>query len=191
MIRGRPRTFDEAEALDVALGVFWRHGYEGASVTKICEAVGVNPPSLYAAFGDKRAMFRKVVERYLERHAVYIHRAIGQTSSKEVARHALSGAIAMISEPGTGDGCLLVHGALATGPSSDEVRQELASTRQRAEAAICARFEQAPDLPEGTEPRALADYLMAVIWGMSVQAAGGASSEQLEAVAAVAMRIWE
>ena len=62
---GRPREFDVEQALDQALEVFWRNGYEGASISELTQAMGISPPSLYAAFGNKEGLFRKTLDRYI------------------------------------------------------------------------------------------------------------------------------
>lgn len=193
MPRGRPREFDTQKALDAALTLFWRHGYEGTSLAMLSEAMGVNAPSLYAAFGNKEALFSQVVDRYIDKPASYLHKAVGQPTARAVAEKAFSGAINMVTKPGSGDGCLLVHGALASGPAAESVRAALGHRRAGAEAVVRARFEQAKregDLPPDADPAQLARFLMTVIWGMSVQAAGGASRAQLKSVAHTALQCW-
>ncbi|MEX0884957.1 MAG: TetR/AcrR family transcriptional regulator [Phycisphaeraceae bacterium] len=193
MARGRPREFDTDDALDAALRVFWQRGYEGASLTALSEAMGINLPSLYGAFGNKEQLFAKVVDRYIQQPASYLLRALEQPTARDVARSALAGAIDMVMQPGTGDGCLLVHGALAASPGCEAIRDQLSARRARAEAAVRQRLERARvggDLPAAADPGELAAYLMTVIWGMSVQAAGGASRTQLEQIARVALDAW-
>ncbi len=191
MARGRPREFDIDEALDAAMSVFWRYGYEGASLAALSEAMGINLPSLYAAFGNKEALFTRVVDRYIEKPASYLLRALKQPTARLVVEKALSGAIDMLSRPGAGDGCLLVHGALAGGPAVEGIRRQLAERRAMAEAAVRKRMQLAReqgDLPPDIDPAQLARYLMTVIWGLSVQAAGGMSRRELKQTAQFAIR---
>src|SRR3954470_17209061 len=141
--RGRPREFDTERALDAALDLFWKHGYEGTSVSALTEAVGVTPTSLYAAFGNKEELFRRVVDRYIRGPANSLHRAIAQPTARGVAETALAGAIDMVMNPEHPDGCLLVHGALAAHPDLAPVRAELSGRRAAAEAAVRGRFERA------------------------------------------------
>lgn len=193
MTRGRPREFDTEKALDVALDQFWRHGYEGTSLSTLTEAIGVNVPSLYAAFGNKEELFKKALDRYIQKPASYLHKALAAPTAREAAENALRGAIDMVAQPGHPDGCLLVHGALACHPALESVRAELSRRRAGAEAAVCRRLERAiadGDLVATANPAQLAGFLMTVIWGMSVQAAGGATRSQLEAAAEVAMQAW-
>ena len=193
MPRGRPREFDTEQAVDAALALFWRHGYEGTSLAALAEAMGINMPSLYAAFGNKEQLFARVVDYYIQKPASYLHKAIAEPIARSVAETAFRGAIDMISQPGSGDGCLLVHGALASNPASDSVRKGLSDRRAGAEAAVRERFEAAlaeGDLPPHADPAGLARFLMTVIWGLSVQAAGGASRSELEQVADLALERW-
>ncbi len=193
MPRGRPREFDTDRALDAALALFWRHGYEGTSLSALTDAVGVTPTSLYAAFGNKEELFKKVVDRYIHGPANYLHRAIAQPTARKVAESALAGAIDMVMNPNHPDGCLLVHGALAAHPELAPIRTELSRRRAAAEAAVRRRFERAAaegDLPTDPDPHQLATFLMTVIWGMSVQAAGGATRADLERAAKLAMTCW-
>lgn len=193
MPRGRPREFDTDQALDAAMALFWRHGYEGASLAALSEAMDIHLPSLYAAFGNKQALFTQVVDRYIQQPASYLHKAIAQPTARAVAERALSGAINMVMKPGAGDGCLLVHGALAASPGAEAMRAQLSKRRAGAEAAVRDRFERAKaegDLPPDSDPTQLARYLMTVIWGLSVQAAGGANRRQLKQVAEVALQAW-
>ena len=193
MARGRPREFDAEKALDAALLLFWRHGYEGTSLAALTEAMGINVPSLYAAFGNKEELFRMALARYIQKPASYLRQALEQPTARAVAEQALSGAIDMVMHPRHPDGCLLVHGALASNPAAAAIRKELNRRRAAAEAAVCRRFQRAiaeGDLAATVDPAKLARFLMTVIWGLSVQAAGGARRSELEEVAEVAMRCW-
>ena len=193
MARGRPRAFDTDQALNSALELFWRHGYEGTSVAALAEAMGINVPSLYAAFGNKESLFRSVLDRYLQGPAGYLRIALQEPTARKAAEKAFSGAIEMAMNPRHGDGCLLVQGGLATGPAAESIRTELSRRRAAAEAAVRRRFERAAaegDLPAEISPQKLARFLMTVIWGLSVQAAGGATRTQLNDAAEMALRCW-
>lgn len=193
MPKGRPREFDTDEALDAALKVFWTHGYEGTSMAALAEAMGINMPSLYATFGNKVALFTRVIERYVAMPGSYLTRALEAPTARAVAEQALSGAIDMAFQPGNVEGCLLVRGAVATSPASESIRRQLARRREGAEALVRQRFERAiaeGDLPASADAAQLAAFMMTMIWGMSVQAAGGANREQLERIAEAALRCW-
>ena len=191
--RGRPRSFDKHRALDAALRVFWEKGYEGASLSDLTEAMGINRPSLYAAFGDKEALFRQVLERYETGPVAYMSEALREPTARGAVEKLLKGTVAALSSPKSPHGCLLVQGALACGDESTAMRKELATRRSAGELALRRRLKKAKDegeLPHNTDPADLARFYMAVMHGMSVQAAGGATRAALEGVAETALRAW-
>jgi AcrR family transcriptional regulator len=192
MPRGRPRQFDTEAALDAALLLFWRHGYEGTSLAALTKAMGVNVPSLYAAFGNKEELFLKAVDRYLQKPASYLPKALAEPTARRAIEKLFRGAIDMVMHPRHPDGCLLVHGALASGPAAAFIKKELGLRRAAAETAVRRRLERAvaaKELPRGAAAP-LARYVITVLWGLSVQAAGGASRMQLQEVATMALRVW-
>src|SRR5260370_27802311 len=115
---GRPRGFDADRALDRALAVFWRNGYEGASLPTLTKAMGINRPSLYAAFGNKEALFRKAVDRYERGAAGYAPKALKQPTARQVDAALLEGIVALLTRPRNPGGCLMVQGALACGENA-------------------------------------------------------------------------
>jgi AcrR family transcriptional regulator len=188
---GRPRCFDIDRALDRALQLFWRKGYEGTSLSDLTKAVGVNRPSLYAAFGDKEAMFRKALDRYSNGPAAYTQEALKESTARAVVERLLRGAADLNSAPRNPGGCLTVQGALACGEAAEPVRQELTAHRAAGEAALRRRFRRAKsegDLPATVNPTDLARYVATIVYGMAVQAAGGASRDQLQHVVEMALR---
>lgn len=190
---GRQRKFDLEEALDAALCVFWRKGYEGTSYTDLTEAVGVERPALYSAFGNKESLFRRALSRYYERYMNFIPNALALPTSREVAAHILQGAVDLHTRYPDHAGCLAINGAIAGSDASEPVRQILIEARAAGETQLRERFERAKaegDLPERADPGALATFLMAVLHGMAVQAKAGFPRERLEAVAAQALSTW-
>jgi len=190
---GRPLSFDPHKALDRALDVFWRKGYEGASLSDLTKAMRINRPSLYAAFGDKERLFRKVLDRYAEGPASHSRAALQEPTSRAVVERLLYGTIEMLTSGPIPRGCLWVQGALACGNSADSVRQELISRRSDGEAALRQRFKRAiieGDLPPDANPASLARYVAIIIQGMSVQAASGASRGQLRGIIDIALESW-
>ena len=193
MPTGRPREFDLEKALDQALNVFWRKGFEGASLPDLTKAMGINRPSLYAAFGNKEELFRRAMERYLEGPACHTREALAEPTARAVAERWLRGTIELLTRPRHPRGCFMVQGALACGQAGDAVRREMARHRANGEAALRERFERAQsegDLPRECNAADLARYVAAVNFGLSVQAAGGAKRAELESVVDMALRAW-
>lgn len=187
---GRHRQFDVEQALDAALCVFWRKGYEGASYTDLTEATGVERPALYAAFGNKEALFRRALARYYEHYLDYVPEALNQPTAREMAEFMLRRAAELHTRYPANPGCLGINGVLAGSDEAEPVRQALIDARAEGAAQIRARLEAAKaagDLPEAADPAALAAFLMAVMHGMAVQAKAGLPRETLLAVAEQAL----
>jgi AcrR family transcriptional regulator len=193
MASGRPRQFDPDTALDRALDVFWRRGYEGATLPELTAAMGINRPSLYAAFGSKEELFRKAIDRYVERPGGYVREALAEPTARRVVERLFHGAVELLTDPEKPGGCLLVQGALACGPDAAGVCEELAARRADGEVALRKRFERAKhesDLPADADPAALAKFVTAVVFGMAVHATGGANRKELQRVVDIALRAW-
>lgn len=192
-LMGRHREFDVEKALDAALCVFWRKGYEGASYADLTEATGVERPALYSAFGNKEALFRQALDRYYERYLDYLPVALQLPTARAVTAHLFSNAIALNTRYPDHTGCLGINGVLAGSDEAEPIRQMLIDARAAAGLQLRERFERAKaegDLPETAKPEALAAFVMAVLHGMAVQAKAGFSREMLEAVAEQALSSW-
>jgi AcrR family transcriptional regulator len=190
---GRPRAFDPDTALEAALRVFWTKGYEGTALSDLTAAMGINRPSIYATFGNKEALFRKALDRYNVKMTGFTADALKEPTARAVAERLMVGTADLLSCPGNPKGCLMVQGALACGVEADPIRKELISRRATGEAALRERFERAKvegDLPAGADPGDLARYVVAVMHGMSVQSAGGASRQELQGVIDLSLRAW-
>lgn len=193
MPTGRPRQFDLDQALDAALNVFWRKGFEGATLPDLTAAMGINRPSLYAAFGNKETLFLRAMDRYAEGPAGYMAEALALPTARRVVEELLRGAAKRLSDPRNPAGCFMVQGALACGDSADPLRREMAARRNAAVAKIRKRFKQAiaeGDLPPDANAAHLARYVVTILHGLSVQAASGATRSELQGVVEVALRAW-
>ncbi len=190
--RGRPRSFDRETALEKALLAFWEHGYEATSVSDLTRVMDIGAPSLYAAFGDKRSLFEEVVRMYGTRYGSFTDRALAEEPTARAAvERALREAATAYTEPGHPHGCLVVHAA--TNCSTPEVEESLRERRNANITAFESRIRAdvaAGVLPPATDAAALARHTGAMIQGMSQQARDGASREELEAVAEIALSIW-
>jgi AcrR family transcriptional regulator len=191
-VTGRPREFDIDKALERAMGLFWRQGYEGTSLADLTRELGVTRPSLYAAFGSKEALFLRALDLY-EARAGYRQAALTAPTAEGYARALLEGAADLHGDKNNPPGCLGVQSALACAPQSNAVRNELARRRKVGESIIrdrLKRFKLKGDLPPQADPADLARYLSIVIYGITVQAAGGATRRELRRVTQIALRSW-
>jgi AcrR family transcriptional regulator len=193
MPSGRIRQFDADEALERALEVFWERGYEGATLPELTRAMGINRPSLYAAFGNKEQLFRKALDHYQTGPQSFLADALSKPTARAVVESLFEGFVRMQRDRDSPRGCLIVSGALACSAEADPVRRELARLRQATVTALRERFERAVqegDLPKGTDCATLARYIATVLNGLAVQAASGATQKELRLVSALAMRAW-
>jgi AcrR family transcriptional regulator len=193
VIMGRPRAFNMDQALDQALHVFWKKGYEGTSIVDLTEAIGINPPSLYAAFGNKETLFKKALDRYEARRDEIFEEAFAAPTARKAIQRLLEGTAERLSGRDGPSGCLMVQAALCGGEECDSVRKDLAARRAKGEVLIRKRLERGKkegDLPKDADLIGLARYLATVMQGMAVQAASGASRKELRAIVNTALRAW-
>ena len=190
---GRPRAFDAEKALDRALDVFWRKGYEGTAMSDLTRAMRINRPSIYAAFGNKEQLFRKVLDRYDDGPASYAQKALDAPTARGAVERLLRGAAGLEGNRKNPPGCLIVQGALACGDAAELVRRELISRRAFGEAALRKRLQRAKsegDLPNDSDPAILARYFVTVLHGMAVERASGATPRSMRGVVEMALRAW-
>src|SRR5256885_582750 len=129
MAMGRPREFDVDKALDLALQVFWRKGYEGASMADLTETMGITKPSLYSAFGNKEELFRKALDRYVDGPGGYFQAALAKPTTRAVVENLLYESADAVTDPNHPPGCLAVQGAPSCGDAPESIKQELMSRR--------------------------------------------------------------
>jgi AcrR family transcriptional regulator len=191
---GRPREFDRAVALDIAMRLFWRHGYEGTSIARLTAAMGINAPSLYATFGSKEQLYRDALRLYLGSIGRIGVSTLDQSPS---ARQAVAGmlkeAAIAFTRPDYPPGCMVGIGALRCADENKIAVQETAALRRMAQQAIERRIVQAVsdgELPPEVNATDLAAFYAAVVEGLSVQAQDGASAEQLHRIGDTAMNAW-
>ncbi len=191
--QGRPLSFDRDAALHQAMLLFWRHGYESTSLTDLTTALGVTPPSIYAAFGDKKRLFLEAVGRYV---------GSPMTSSSIIAnaKTARDAAVALLTASAIGftgvdspPGCLLASAAISCSPDAADVQRELTTIRRSIEHELTSRIAQDVEsgvLPRGVHSETLSAHVMAVIQGMSTLARDGAARAKLLRVCETAMLAW-
>lgn len=191
--RGRPPAFNRDEALEKAMQVFWEHGYEGTSMAELMEAMDMNKPSIYAAFGNKEELFRKALQKYLSGPSAFVKDAVFEPTARQVVKVLLTKAVELLTAQNTPRGCMIVQGALSCGPESKQIQQELISYRSNFEESLKERFELAKansDLPKDANTATLAKYVAIIHQGISVQATSGATRDDLMAVIDVVMKNW-
>lgn len=193
--RGRPRQFDRDQALEIAMRLFRQHGYEGTSVSFLGDKMGINTPSLYAAFGSKEELYQEAVNLYLNKTVMpMIEKMSGSDSAREGLQVFLEEcANAFTSQPEGVSGCMILNGDLVYAPTQQNRAHNMTARRCFAEDAIRARLERAQQekqLPEHTDTRALAAYFSVVVQGLSVRSHDQAGLEDLRAVIRVAMQAW-
>ncbi|MDC8774133.1 TetR/AcrR family transcriptional regulator [Roseateles albus] len=191
---GRPRAFDRQLALEIALDLFWRRGFEGTSTTELTAAMSISQPSLYAAFGSKEGLYREALDLYVLRYGARVQQLLdAKAAAKETLAALLAHFAQQYTDPGHAPGCMIAGGALQGGPASGELLAQMVMLRQAAQAGIRLRLERAlseGELPKRTDAAGLAGYFAMVIQGMAVQAHDGATMATLKRQAKLAMAAW-
>jgi len=193
--RGRPRGFDREQALETAMHLFWRQGFEATSLSDLTAAMGIAPPSLYAAFGSKEQLFREALQRYLQqfraRHAASLQ---APGLSARAAFERLFDAIGDgFAGCGQRSGCMLVAAEIGGVGASAPLREEIAAHRRSIESGFRARIERGQregDVAADCDAERLAKFLATVVQGLSIQARDGANAAELRDVLRTALRAW-
>ncbi len=188
---GRPRGFSEAAALDAAMRVFWEKGYEGASLDDLTQAMGINRSSLYSTFGDKKTLFRQVMDRYAAGPMAFLIEALKRPTARAVVETLLRATVKFLADSTHPRGCLSLQGGLACGSGAETVKQAMIDWRKSGLSQIQKRMQQARDegdLPEDVDPKDLARYVSIVINGLGVQAANGATQREMNRAVELALR---
>lgn len=191
--KGRPRTFNREVALNQALGVFWRRGYEPATMAELCSAMEINPPSLYAAFGNKAQLFLEAVQHYED---VYWDATWTEMGNSADIREGMSvffrEAARILTSQELPCGCMVILAATNVSSEAQEVNDALRALRKEGRDFIHARLKRAVEekqLATGTDVDALASTLNTVLEGMSLQARDGMPRPELERIAETAMTL--
>jgi AcrR family transcriptional regulator len=188
---GRPLSFDPDVALAPAMLLFWRHGYEATSLAELTRAMGVTSPSIYAAYGDKKGLFRAAVQRYLSQPQTPVAVIAQARTARAAAQTLIEGAALAFTGIDTPAGCLLASSAISV--EADDVREELAVIRREIETALRDKIAagiRKGELPGQVDPTILAAYIMTIVQGFSTLARDGAPRTKLRQVAKFAMRAW-
>lgn len=191
--KGRPREFCTDAALAAALRVFWSKGYEGASLADLTDAMGITRPSLYAAFGNKEALFKKALDLYQREKLDYINVALEAPTARGVAERLLRGALEMQLSSCDPKGCMGVINSVACGAEAEGIRAAVLERGAVAKRMLVERFERAKvdgDLPADADPSGLTSYLLAIMQGLAIQAGAGATCQDLQALIGTSLSCW-
>jgi AcrR family transcriptional regulator len=189
MVAGRPREFDKEFALEAAMLVFWRNGYPGASMADLTDAMAINKPSLYAAFGNKEQLFMAALEHYINRYSFPMFEnlfAADQTLKQRLTAY-LKSVSRFYSQPDLPAGCMMVNSMCeSTGDSIPQSAYSLISDiNKRSKQRLIDFFTQEQDkdnLKKQNSPLTLAQYLMSIVSGMAIISRDGATPEQLDEI---------
>ena len=192
--RGRPRLLDKEAGLEVAARLFWEHGYEGTSIADLTKAMGITPPSLYAAFGSKEQLYQQALEYNAERenkHRLDLLRS--DVPAYEAISFYLHDAAREFTNPAKPRGCMVSNAVLQHAKENVQIAESVAARRTATTHIIKTRLDRAVsegELPEGTDTRALAHFYVAVVQGMSAQACDGLCTATLSQLADLALAAW-
>jgi AcrR family transcriptional regulator len=188
---GRPISFDRDAALETAMLLFWERGYEGTSMADLTKAMGLNPSSIYAAFGDKHALFSLAAKRYMESRAQYATKALEEPTLRRVIRALFDNTVAFLTTPGHPPTCMTLAGAVGCSVEATRARDLMTEIRNQNQAAIRKRLLKARksgELPKDVNVDDYTRYLSSIIAGLSIQAANGSTKAELKRTSQMALR---
>jgi AcrR family transcriptional regulator len=188
---GRPIGFDKDAALEAAMLLFWERGFEGTSMADLTQAMGLNPSSIYAAFGDKHALFSLAVKRYLDLRAQYATAALEQPTLEKVIRALFQNTVAFLTTSGHPPTCMTLAGAMGCSVDAAPARDLMTEVRRQNEAAIRKRLLKARKSGELSKDIHVDDYtryLSSILAGLSIQAANGSTKAELKRTSQMALR---
>lgn len=181
----RSREFNAEAVLDVATRTFWQSGYEGTSLSQLVKRTGVAPKGLYAAFGNKEALFGKCVDHYVAVHLAFFDEALTAPTQTEIVRLILDGYVRLLTSFSEHPGCMALNGVLAGDEQSEPIRMNLAARRSELEARLAARLEALPDAAGPASSLNTARLVMTFVQGLAVQAKSGLPSDEVRALASL------
>ncbi len=191
----RPKAFDPDQALEQAMHVFWRKGYEATSMEDLLEAMNLNRGSLYATFGDKRQLFLKAMDRYCvgtigERLKLLDQRTSALAAVKQFIGTMTDG---LLMDP-TRRGCLLVNTAMELAPHEKDIGKRVAYSIAHMEDSFfkaLSRAKKQGELEKDQDPRSLARYLTGMLQGVVVMYKAGAPAETVRDIVKTGLSILE
>ncbi|MBJ9986905.1 TetR/AcrR family transcriptional regulator [Acinetobacter sp. S40] len=193
--RGRPKCFNEEQALQKAMLLFWEHGYEATSINDLTQALEITAPSLYSSFGDKTTLFYKSIDYYLAHEACPIESIFTQARTAKIAFELfLYDNIKRLMQPNKPKGCMLITAAMNGSEQTQDVQHNLLEKRLATKQKLCERLQQGVregDLSNAAPIATMTDFYCTVIQGLTVQARDGANIDELNQVVEHAMKAWD
>jgi AcrR family transcriptional regulator len=189
--RGRPRCFNLEEALDRSLLLFWQKGFQNTSLDEIAEAVGVKKPSLYAAFGDKETLFRKVLQRYSDKLSEPIQALDRHHDVREAINAFIELGIAGGCSQGHPRGCLLARAFADSTLLPPSLAKEITALVHQADQAVARRLKKAVcdgQLPAEFDTKGTAKFLVTLMHGITLRVRAGESRAGLRRIKKAALR---
>ena len=188
---GRPISFDKDAALEAAMLLFWERGFEGTSMADLIQAMGLNPSSIYAAFGDKHALFSLAVERYMDSRAQYAVKALEEPTLERVVRALFENTVAFLTATGHPPTCMTLAGAMGASVDAAPARDLMTEIRKQNEVAMRDRLIKARKSGELAKDVNVDDYtryLSSILAGLSIQSANGSTKAELKRTAQMALQ---
>lgn len=190
---GRPRSFDREKALSTAMSIFWRKGFAATSVSDLCSALAIAPPSLYAAFGSKERLYRECISHYMEKVAPQVWRGFQKaTTARDAVEAFLKDSARVLPGRDKPSGCMVTLSEVS-GEGTEHLRQFLEEARRQGFVLLRRRIEEGVrtgEVAQRARPAAVAHYFLCVQQGMSILARDGATAAKLRQVAGAAMKAW-
>ena len=192
--RGRPKCFDEQEALQKAMMLFWKYGYEATAMSDLTKALNLTAPSIYSTFGDKSQLFHACLDYYLKHEACSLDLIFQQAETAKVAIELyLYENLKKLLQQDKPTGCMLVTATMNCSEQHQSLQHDLLLKRQQVKEKIYQCLQQGVedgDLSSDADIQAMTDYYSTVIQGLTMQARDGVAIEQLENVVTLALKTW-
>lgn len=192
--RGRPRKTDPDVALDAAMNIFWKQGYDGTSMNDLVAVTGMAKPGLYATFGDKEVIYTKALSRYFHKLSSPLFDDLIESPDPldVVVRRFLQTIAASAMDKASPNGCFLVNSVIECEKHSPALEAQVRTYNENRRAAFVKRFHAAQEqgeLPANTTALALAEFFSGQVMALAVLGSSGADQKSLERFIEVAMSV--
>jgi AcrR family transcriptional regulator len=191
--RGRPRNFDKDEALAISLDLFRKKGFDNTSIGDLTEALNLNKPSLYAAFGNKETLFSEILNAYISGPASYFFEVFNEPTTKALVRSLLTKSIEILFYSEQPHGCLIVMSTASEELQKAGIQQSLVASLKEHQQKLVERFERAQaegEFEKEVDPKKLALYVVTLHKGLSLQAINGSNKQEMLALVDQVIDLW-